>query len=156
MAHTAGSPTRNGGDHVTGSAEREVGAAETSRPPVRNLHDPSVTFEEYLHYASISRADTRWESPNANRKPLKMKFLTPWKKHGVQGSESTGSRDSNSSPNEKKNEAGIVPANSQPTPGTFVITDEEYVQASRAVRTATWGAVFYLITTDVLGPYSTG
>lgn len=33
-------------------------------------------------------------------------------------------------------------------------TDEEWFQASRAMRTATWGAVFYLITTDILGPYS--
>ncbi|KAI4251757.1 MAG: hypothetical protein L6R42_008242 [Xanthoria sp. 1 TBL-2021] len=31
----------------------------------------------------------------------------------------------------------------------------ERLQASRALRTATWGAVFYLITTDILGPYTT-
>jgi len=37
----------------------------------------------------------------------------------------------------------------------YKITDEEYVQASRAVRTATWGAVSYLITTDILWPFST-
>lgn len=36
-----------------------------------------------------------------------------------------------------------------------VVTDAEWTQAARAARTATWGAVFYLITTDVLGPYST-
>jgi len=36
------------------------------------------------------------------------------------------------------------------------ISDEEWVTASRAARTATWGAVFYLITTDILGPFSTG
>ena len=35
-----------------------------------------------------------------------------------------------------------------------VVTDQEWVQASRAARTATWGAVFYLITTDILGPTS--
>jgi hypothetical protein len=34
------------------------------------------------------------------------------------------------------------------------VAEEEWVQASRALRTATWGAVFYLITTDILGPYS--
>lgn len=38
--------------------------------------------------------------------------------------------------------------------GVMRVTDEEWVQASRALRTATWGAVFYLITTDILGPYS--
>jgi hypothetical protein len=34
------------------------------------------------------------------------------------------------------------------------VSDEEWAVASRAARTATWGAVFYLITTDILGPYS--
>lgn len=137
-------------------AEREVAGAEASHSPVQNLHDPSVTFEEYLHYASVSRADTRWNSTSADVKPLKAKLLTPFKRQGVQVGESTGSRDSDTSPNEKKNETGIVPANATFSPRTLVIADEEYVQASRAVRTASWGAVFYLITTDILGPYSTG
>ena len=35
------------------------------------------------------------------------------------------------------------------------VSDDEYVTASRAARSATWGAVFYLITTDILGPFST-
>ena len=34
------------------------------------------------------------------------------------------------------------------------ITEADWEQAQRAGRTATWGAVFYLITTDILGPYS--
>ena len=38
----------------------------------------------------------------------------------------------------------------------MVISDEEWINASRAARTATWAAVFYLITTDILGPFSTG
>lgn len=40
--------------------------------------------------------------------------------------------------------------------GSVIVSDEEWVQASRAARTATWSAVFYLITTDILGPFSTG
>ncbi|KAL4064659.1 transmembrane amino acid transporter protein-domain-containing protein [Scleroderma yunnanense] len=35
------------------------------------------------------------------------------------------------------------------------ISDAEYRAASSALRTASWGSVFYLITTDILGPYST-
>lgn len=35
------------------------------------------------------------------------------------------------------------------------ISDAEYRAASGALRTASWGGVFYLITTDILGPYST-
>lgn len=36
------------------------------------------------------------------------------------------------------------------------ISDEEWTNASRAFRTASWGACFYLITTDILGPYGVG
>jgi hypothetical protein len=35
-----------------------------------------------------------------------------------------------------------------------VVSQEEWNQASRACRTATWSAVFYLVTTDIMGPYS--
>jgi hypothetical protein len=39
-------------------------------------------------------------------------------------------------------------------PGTVAVSDGEWHQAQRAARTAGWAAVFYLITTDVLGPYT--
>ncbi|KAG2362953.1 hypothetical protein BDR07DRAFT_1484177 [Suillus spraguei] len=39
--------------------------------------------------------------------------------------------------------------------GGSIVTAGEYRAASGALRTATWGSVFYLITTDILGPYST-
>jgi hypothetical protein len=34
------------------------------------------------------------------------------------------------------------------------VSQEEWAHAARSLRTATWSAVFYLITTDVLGPGS--
>jgi hypothetical protein len=39
--------------------------------------------------------------------------------------------------------------------GGSAVAAGEYRAASGALRTATWGSVFYLITTDILGPYST-
>lgn len=128
------------------------GEAGISHPPVQKLHDDSVTFEEYvsesssdsqqfsphcsqLHYASITRADTQRGGPQIV----------------AQREMSTGQRDG---PLEKENEPRTVGATT--TSRTLSIANEEYIQASRAVRTASWGAVFYLITTDVLGPYSTG
>ena len=36
------------------------------------------------------------------------------------------------------------------------ISDEEWTDASRAFRTASAGACFYLITTDILGPWGIG
>lgn len=35
-----------------------------------------------------------------------------------------------------------------------VVSAEQWEQASRAVRTASWGAIFYLTVTDILGPTS--
>lgn len=34
------------------------------------------------------------------------------------------------------------------------VSDSEWKNASRAVRTAGWSSIFYLITTDILGPFS--
>lgn len=34
------------------------------------------------------------------------------------------------------------------------ISDAEWSQAARAARTATWSAVFFLVTADIMGPYS--
>lgn len=36
----------------------------------------------------------------------------------------------------------------------FGVTETEWERAQRATRTATWITVFYLITTDILGPYN--
>ena len=38
----------------------------------------------------------------------------------------------------------------------MAITDTEWTNANRAFRTATWAACFYLITTDILGPFGIG
>jgi amino acid permease len=38
------------------------------------------------------------------------------------------------------------------TSDSWGVTESEWEQAQRAGRTATWGSIFYLITTDILGP----
>jgi len=38
--------------------------------------------------------------------------------------------------------------------GRLDVTDEEWQNSSRALRTASWAAIFYLITTDILGPFN--
>lgn len=43
----------------------------------------------------------------------------------------------------------------QPPAYDMRVTEAEWKNASRAVRTAGWSSVFYLITTDILGPFST-
>lgn len=137
----------DGGDpHMGSSAGLGHGeAAAISRPTIQKLHDPSITFEEYMHYAAITRADDRnIDAPHTDSalKVAGLKSLNPFaKKSGTTAATTTELND--------KSTAGSSPD------GRFVISEEEYIQASRAVRTATWGAVFFLLTTDILGPFST-
>ena len=142
-----GAMNMDGGDARMGSsAGLGFGeAAEISRPAIKKLHDPSITIEEYLHYAAITRADDRNHITTHSDDALKVagfKSLNPFAKKREPAVATTTDL------NEK------IVAESSPD-GRFVITEEEYIQASRAVRTATWGAVFFLITTDILGPFST-
>jgi hypothetical protein len=130
------------------------GIAQLPTPALRNLHDPSVTIEEYFYWAKITREQQRGIPPV---KTPARKFLSFGKRDAVSsnitGSEPTQSGQSNKEPvaatDEKTNDSE-APAISRPA----AVTEEEWIQASRAARTATWGSIFYLITTDVLGPYS--
>ena len=148
MAGTMGGAMNlDGGDPRMGSsAGLGFGeAAEVSRPAIQKLHDPSITMEEYMHYASITRADDRTHVDTHTDTALSVagfKSLNPFAKKPEPAVATTTEL------NEK------ATADSSPD-GRYVITEAEYIQASRAVRTATWGAVFFLITTDILGPFST-
>ncbi|KAL8839649.1 MAG: hypothetical protein Q9170_001655 [Blastenia crenularia] len=107
------------------------------------LHDPSVTFEEYFYYAQLSRAHQSEASaaPSTAFTHGISEYLPFTKRTVAVGNDTSG---------EEKDGDGFPvgrPWNN--------VSDEEYVQASRALRTATWGAVFYLITTDILGPFTT-
>ncbi|KAH0147115.1 oligopeptide transporter protein, partial [Aureobasidium melanogenum] len=130
------------------------GIAQLSTPALRNLHDPSVTIEEYFYYAKITREEQR--SIPAVKTPVRK--LLRFGKHDAVSSTITGSDPTK--PETSENPLGTAtdektgepeaPATARPV----VATEDEWLQASRAARTATWGSVFYLITTDILGPYS--
>ena len=128
-------------------------------------HDTNVSFEEYHYWAKISRADERYEDPNHDYtvfgKVLKKSRHPPATAElaeataAVSGDATTTDKsgsDEKVGDKELMNEAD-KDAQRQGS-RAFMVTDEEYVTASRAVRTATWGAVFYLITTDILGPFA--
>lgn len=42
----------------------------------------------------------------------------------------------------------------EPSEDQYGVSETEWERAQRATRTATWGTIFYLITTDILGPYN--
>lgn len=154
MAGTMGGGGMNldGGDPRMGSSAG-IGfgeATEISRPAHTKLHDSSITFEEYMHYAAITRADDRHISTPHTDNAMSvagLKGLNPFAKKREPAVETTTEL------NEKV--AAAETTSSSPDRAPYVISEEEYITASRAVRTATWGAVFFLITTDILGPFST-
>ncbi|RWA06914.1 hypothetical protein EKO27_g8179 [Xylaria grammica] len=98
-------------------------------PRQRKVHDSRVTFEEYHYYAQRTREEQLLlEAPQWQWRAV---FSRKKPADAAQGGNShAGASDGQ------------------------IVTDEEWVDASRAFRTASWGAVFYLITTDVLGPFA--
>jgi hypothetical protein len=96
-------------------------AARSYFPPSeRKVHDSNVTFEEYYYYAQRTREEQRQlQSPQWQWRTV----FSPHKK--------------TADPVEEEHE-------SEPNAGT-VITEEEWSNASRSFRTASWGAIFYLV-----------
>ncbi|KAL8696837.1 MAG: hypothetical protein Q9201_007452 [Fulgogasparrea decipioides] len=122
----------------------DVGSERESRRfSTAKLHDPNVTFEEYYYYACQSRAHPS-ESPDT---PSAASISGMSKYNPFRRVETPA--ESNGTVNEKGG------TNSNGAHAWHDVSNEEYVQASRALRTARWGAIFYLITTDILGPFTT-
>jgi hypothetical protein len=90
-------------------------------------NDPNVTFEEYYYYAQQTRAEEAAQ-PVTGRETTWLSLVFP-----------------------SKSDGGVV--KHEPSSGNGLISDAEWADASRALRTATRGAAFYLITTDILGPF---
>jgi hypothetical protein len=103
-------------------------------------NDPEIMFEEYLHYAKITRAEEREYEGNL------IKRKEPWSLGGI-----IKNRFSKGHVHEVN---AVVDGNTMTTTHNNIstVTDLEWRQASRATRTAAWGSIFFLITTDILGP----
>lgn len=121
-----------------------------------NIHDRSVSFEEYVYYATITRADEKIANERFVAAAGPKSFKSVIKSRFSKGHKESTALDSptadNNSNGEKTayDENGIIPARRN----LGGITDSEWKNASRAIRTAGWSSVFYLITTDILGPFS--
>jgi hypothetical protein len=123
---------------------------------LHNIHDPSVTFEEYIYYATITRAEEKIANERyvaaAGPKSFKSVVKNRFSKGHVETVAPDFSSTDNNSTGEKTghDENGVI----IPSRNLGGVTDSEWKSASRAVRTAGWSSVFYLITTDILGPFS--
>ena len=111
------------------------------KPQARLLHDPAVTFEEYRYYAQRTREEQKTiESPKLRWREI------------INRSTNKDAPQINADHDDGK----VSQENFANKETRLQITDEEWINASRAMRTASWGAAFYLITTDILGPYGVG
>ncbi|KAF8630591.1 hypothetical protein AX15_002838, partial [Amanita polypyramis BW_CC] len=95
-----------------------------------------VVFEDYLYYASLQRQEEEGHGNGQISPPAS----------------ETGVDEKQSFPSDIVSSSEKIEDLPQPPPMT---PDEmEHANASRALRLASWGSVFYLITTDILGPFS--
>lgn len=103
------------------------------RPQERKLHDSAVTFEEYYYYAQRTRA----EEQNHEKPKLRWREILDRKKPAHHTS-------SEVDPNldAAKHHTEINYADQE---NRIQISDEEWANASRAFRTASAGAAFYLV-----------
>ncbi|KAJ5098129.1 hypothetical protein N7532_005130 [Penicillium argentinense] len=137
-------------------------------PPI--LHGPgsiyldtSITFENYVYWANRSReVEKNIRTDNAGFAQLGRTVIGK-KEKTLPTSTPTPSvpTESNAAqpPDEKTTDEKKAPpgysdptANSDTASDNWGVSESEWEQAQRAARTATWGSIFYLITTDILGP----
>ena len=116
------------------------------RPQERKLYDHTVTFEEYVYYAAKARAEEEASRADEPKKHIK-DVLFPSK---------GGSRVLDESYHGEKRRASFTTTNLSNAEQRAHVTDLEWTNASRALRTASAAACFYLITTDILGPFGIG
>ena len=98
------------------------------KPQARKLYDPAVTLEEYYYYAKKAREEEKAiEAPKTNWAQMFSK-----KKSHEDGDRTHLHVDASHLTNRGER---------------LAISDEEWTNASRAMRTASTGAVFYLVIT---------
>ena len=110
-------------DQVVSQPDEQVGYIAHIRPQARKLHDPNVSFEEYYYYAQKTREEQ--DGLEAPKIQIREIFAGKDKAHSSSGS-------------------SLNLGNQQ---NRLQISDEEWTNASRSLRTASAGAIFYLVCT---------
>jgi hypothetical protein len=144
----------DGGDPRINNPIIKGGVQSPSAPLNRMLHDPSITFEEYRYFAELTRAEEKETAKTEGPSAGIMQMLFPTKSSaGVQPISASPGSPGSSYYGEDEKELSQVNADRQ---HRLTIDDAEWTNASRAMRTASGAACFYLITTDILGPFGIG
>jgi hypothetical protein len=122
--------------------------------------DGSVTFEEYIYWAKIERAEehesnrqyVETRGPLSVGKVIKGRF-SKGVHHEQQKQEAAQAAQEASNAGVLEKGTGLMAVTNDASSGS--VSDEEWKTAARALRTASWGTIFYLVTTDILGWSST-
>lgn len=122
-----------------------------------------------MYYASITRAEEKEEhsqqveaqGPKTWKTVLKSRFsnykappATAAVDPQLDSTDNGSTEGEKSATDDEKKTGPLSPTNGAPA-YDMRVSEAEWKNASRAVRTAGWSSVFYLITTDILGPFST-
>lgn len=119
--------------------------------------DPTVTWEEFCYWAKVERELEEEEYLRYRKNTSGQGFVGSIKGYftsnayndAKEKNEPTGALAERSEKAAAMDSDDSSPTRIAPEPESDL--DAEWRQASRALRTAGWGAVFYLITTDILG-----
>ena len=135
-----------------------------------SLTNSRTSFEEYIYWAQLSRASEDDEDPSRKYtifgcdlrrlRPLKS-GLPPPGDSCFTGIQARGNREREGQRMMLQHQSlpggpnvSLATSGQPPSEGCIPISSEEYERASRAARTASWSAMFYLMTMDILGPFS--
>lgn len=118
-------------------------------PHTRATYDKTISFEEYHFYAQACRREEAANAGSMGNKPSSI-----WDTIIPRRRKNRANQSPADIPPETEMHVEAPTENLNTTEGKMHITDEEWVNASRALRLATWGSMFYLITTDILGPFA--
>jgi hypothetical protein len=124
--------------------------------------DPTVTFEEYVYWAKIERAEEyennrlykEERGPLSFTKVIKNRFSKGIHHDEKKRREAALAVIGGVTGSETDEKGGIVTDIATP-PRSGAVTEEEWKTAARALKTASWGTIFFLVTTDILGWAST-
>ncbi|KAH9905586.1 transmembrane amino acid transporter protein-domain-containing protein [Xylariomycetidae sp. FL2044] len=151
----------DGGDPRKPSFQAESIVDDAAR--LEHAKGRKICFEEYIYYAAITRAEereararlTEIQGPRGSIKDvIKAKLTRSAKQQGIRDEAITESPSDGVDPGEPKtqNEKVLVSMDGGGGASRYGVTPAERKMASRAIRTAGWGSIFFLITTDILGP----
>lgn len=116
--------------------------------------DSDVTFQEYQHWAVIEREIEREENRRYKeiRGPLTAKSMITDRFSSGHAEKKQNQRRASVEAVAGVDQTAIAGISASSSDDDIMrVTDAEWRQAARALRTAGWGTIFYLVTTDILG-----